>query len=187
MTMQTITRRAALSAALLTAGAALAGCETTKSTASASGDMSPDDLEFVTNAFNIIEFDRQECTIAQAQATTPQVRSLAVDFLKEANDFDAQLRPIAAASGITPPNILRTDLKVRAARLRLGQGLEFDKSFIEDQIVSHQDAINMQQTMMDTPGGNAKLRELSRKGNVILARNLARLREVQKTLIMMPS
>jgi predicted outer membrane protein len=187
MTMETITRRAAMGAVLLAGGAALAGCQTSKSTASSTGDMSSDDLEFVTNAFNIIEFDRQECTIASTQAQLPQVKALAADFLKEANDFDAQLRPIAAAAGIKPPTILRTDLRVRAARLRLGQGLDFDRSFIDDQIVSHQDALNMQQSMMNTPGGNAQLRELSTKGNVILSKNLQRLRDVQKQLIMMPS
>lgn len=183
--MATITRRAAMTAALLTTGAALAGCQTTKSTST--GDMSSDDLEFVTNAFNIIEFDKQECTIAQAQAQTPQVRMIASDFLAQAIDFDAQLRPIAASAGITPPTVLRTDLKVRAARLRLGQGIEFDKTFIDDQIVSHQDAINMQEAMMNTPGSNPKLRELSSKGSVILAKNLVRLHAAQKMMIMMPS
>ena len=185
--METITRRAAMSAALLTGGAMLAGCQTTKSTnTSSAGDMSPQDLEFVTNAYNIIEFDRQECTIAQAQAKTPEVRAIAVDFLQQANDFDAQLTPIAAAAGIKPPTILRTDLKVRAARLRLGQGLEFDRAFIDDQIVSHQDALNMQQSMMETPGSNPRLRELSTKGTAILSRNLARLHAAQKMMIMMP-
>lgn len=184
MTMQTITRRAALVATLTAAGAALVACETTKATST--GDMTPADVDFVTNAYNIIEFDRQECTIAQTQARTPEVRELAGQLLMQANEFDAQLRPIAASAGITPPSVLRTDLRTRSARLRLGQGLEFDKAFVEDQIVSHQDALNMQQSMMESTGANPKIRELSSKGTAILTRNLARLRELQRKMIMMP-
>ncbi len=176
--MATFTRRTALTTTLLAASAALAGCQTAHST-SPSGDMSPDDLDFVTNAFNIIEFDRQECTIAQTQARTPEVRAIAVQLLQQANDFDARLRPIAASAGIKPPTVLRTDLRVRAARLRLGQGLDFDRVFIDDQIVSHQDALNLQGMVTGTTGSNPQLQALSRQGTDIISANLAKLHDLQ--------
>jgi len=176
--MATFTRRAALTAAALATGAALAGCQTARPTSS-SGDMNPDDLDFVTNAFNIIEFDRQECTIAQTQARTPEIRALAAQLLQQANDFDARLRPIAASAGIKPPTVLRTDLRVRAGRLRLGQGLDFDRAFIDDQIVSHQDALNLQEAMTSTSGSNPQLQALSRQGTDIIRTNLAKLHELQ--------
>ncbi len=177
--MKNITRRAAL---LVVAGAPLAACGTTQSTST--GDMSPDDLDFVTNAFNIIQFDRDECTIAQTQAKAAEVRAIAAELLKQANDFDAQLRPIAAAAGISPPTVLRTGLKIRAGRLRLGQGSDFDRSFIEDQIYSHEDALNMQQMLMDLPGGNPQLKALSRQGTALVQTNLAKLHALQRQLML---
>jgi len=176
--MATFTRRAALTTAVLAAGTALAGCQSARPTSS-SGDMSPDDLDFVANAYNIIEFDRQECVIAQTQARTPEVRALAAQLLQQANDFDERLRPIAASAGIKPPAVLRTDLRVRAGRLRLGQGLDFDRAFIDDQIVSHQDALNLQEMVVSSPGTNPQLQALSRQGTETIRTNLAKLQELQ--------
>ena len=146
---------------------------------------SPDDLSFGTDAFNLIDFDRQECTIARTQSKNPEVRALAEQFLQQANEFDARLRPIAAEAGVKPPTVLRSNLRVRAARLRLGQGLDFDRSFVEDQIASHQDTLNMQDAIVNTPGSNPKLQELSRQGNEILRTNLASLHELQRKLMTM--
>jgi predicted outer membrane protein len=179
--MATITRRAGI---ILATTAILTGCGTTSATST--GDMSPGDLEFVTGAFNIIEFDREECTLAQTQAKLPEVKTLAAQLLQEANDFDARLRPIVAAAGITPPNVLRPDLRIRVAHLRLNQGLDFDSTFVEDQIASHQDALNMQENLIATPNSNPRLQTLSREANSILRTNLTKLRALQKRIFMMP-
>lgn len=176
--MATMARRAAVTMAAV---AFLTGCETTHSTSTS--DMSASDLDFVANAVNIIEFDRQECSLAETQARRAEVKSLAAEFLREANEFDARLRPIAASAGVKPPNVLRTDLRVRVARLRLNQGLNFDREFVEDQIVSHQDAINLREMMMDTPGSNPQLQTLSRDGLNILRTNLGKLQELQRKMM----
>lgn len=183
--MPNMTRRAALGLLPLGAVVALAGCQTsTASVTSSSGDMSATDLDFVTNAYNIIEFDRQECTIAQTASKNPAVRAIAAKLLQDANTFDSQLTPIAASAGIKAPTILRTDLRIRAARLRLGQGPDFDRAFIDDQIVSHQDTLNLQSMMMDAPGGNAKLADLSRRGYDLVKANLAELQKLQRSMML---
>lgn len=178
--MMTMTRRAAMFSAV---GALLAGCEMSHSTST--GDTNPNDIDFVTNAFNIIQFDREECTLAETRAKNPDVRSLAAQLLQQANDFDARLRPIAASAGISPPTVLRTDLRIRVVNLRLNQGVDFDRPFVEDQIVSHQDALNLQQSMMDTQGGNPQLQALARDGTSILRTNLAKLQNLQRKMMMM--
>lgn len=180
--MATITRRAAL---MLATGGILAGCETTRSTSSS--DMSASDLEFVATAFNIIEFDRQECALAQTEARTPEVRALAAQLLQDALNFNARLLPIASSAGITPPTAMRTDLRVRVTRLRLNQGLDFDKSFIEDQIVSHQDALYMQEDTMNTPGSNPKVQALFRDGERVVRTNLDKLSQLQRKMMMQAS
>ena len=121
--MTVTTRRAALLLPLA-ASIALAGCQTTQASATSSGgDMSVADLEFVTNAFDIINFDREECGLAQTQAKSPEVKAIAGTLLAQANQFDAELRPVAQEAGVKPPTILPTRLRIRAGRLRLGQGL----------------------------------------------------------------
>lgn len=160
----------------------IAGCQSSKSTSTS--NMNQDDLNFVTDAFNIIEFDRQECTLAQAQSKRPEIRALATDLLQQANDFDMRLRPIAAEAGIKPPSVLRSDLRVRAARIRLGQGADFDRSFIDDQIVSHQDSLNMQEMAVGTPDSNPQIRELAQQGYNIVKTNLARLHDLQRKLML---
>ena len=177
--MTVTTRRAAL---LLPLGAsiALAGCQTTQASATSSGgDMSVADLEFVTNAFDIINFDREECGLAQTQAKSPEVKAIAGTLLAQANQFDAELRPVAQEAGVKPPTVLPTRLRIRAGRLRLGQGLDFDRAFLADQIASHQDSLTLQETVINAPSSNARLADLSRRGNALIRTNLARLQALQ--------
>ena len=179
----TTTRRAAMLLPLLGGAAALAGCQATQASASSpAGDMSGSDLEFVTNAFDIIAFDRDECTIAQTQARSPEVRAVAAKLLAEANQFDAELRPVAAESGIKPPTVLPSRLRIRAARLRLGQGQEFDRAFLADQIASHQDILNFQYVVLNSTTSNPKLAELSKRGDALVRTNLAQLQALQGQL-----
>ncbi len=175
--MEHLTRRLAI---LIATGAALAGCDTTSSHSPT--DMSSADLDFVTAAFNIIEFDRQECTLAATQAKSPAVRALAAQFLQQANAFDMRLRSITEAANVQPPTVLRTDLRVRVAHLRLNQGLDFDRSFIEDQIASHTDALDMQDRMSHTQGAHPQLQALAKEGLELLRENLGKLRVLQAQL-----
>ncbi len=178
----TTTRRAAMLLPLLGA-VALAGCQTTQASASSpAGDMSGSDLDFVTNAFDIIAFDRDECIIAQTQAKSPEVRALAAKLLSEANQFDAELRPVAAESGIKPPTVLPSRLRIRAARLRLGQGSDLDRSFLADQIASHQDILNFQYVVLSSTTSNPKLADLSRRADALVRANLAQLQTLQSRL-----
>lgn len=175
--MPHLTRRLAI---LTATGAVLAGCDTSRSHSPT--DMSSADLDFVTAAFDIIEFDRQECTLAATQAKSPAVRALAAQFLQEANAFDARLRAITAADDVQPPTVLRTDLRIRVAHLRLNQGLDFDRNFISDQIASHTDALSMQDRMVQTPDAHPRLQALAKEGLALLQENLGKLRVLQARL-----
>ncbi len=177
-----LSRRAAL-AFVLPAAAAIAGCQTQASSASAGGDMNDADLDFVANAQNIITFDREECMLAQTQAQTPAVRALAVKLLADANAFDARLQPILQETGIKPPSVLRSDLRVRLGRMRLDRGLDFDRTFINDQIQTHEEIISRQEMMASGATRNPKITQLAKAGAEILKRNLAELRALQRRMM----
>jgi predicted outer membrane protein len=129
--MKQVTRRTALALAMPAALFALAGCGTT-ATSAAGGDINQADLEFVTQAWNIITFDREECSLAQTYAHSPEVKEIAAKLLNDANAFAAKLDPIMKARGINPPTQLRTDLRLRLYHIHVNYGLDFDRSFIAD-------------------------------------------------------
>lgn len=112
----------------------LAACETPTAQTTANSPASPAEVSFVTNAYQIIKFDREEGDLAKTEAQDPRVKALAQDLVTEANQFAAQLDPVAASAGITPPNVLRNDLRVRLGHMRLQHGLDFDRSYLNDQI-----------------------------------------------------
>ena len=164
---------------ILTAAAALlslAACETP--TARSTGPANPAEVAFVTNAYQIIKFDQEEGALAKAQAKDPRVLALAERLVNEANQFEAQLAPVAASAGITPPNILRSDLRVRLGHMRLQHGLDFDRSYLDDQIASHEEALR-QEDAMKTQETGSSFADLAEHGEVLLKTNLQALRALR--------
>ena len=125
--------RTVLALAMLAALFALAGCGTKATPAPGGGDVSQADLEFVTQAWNIITFDREECSLAQTYAHSPEVKEIAAKLLNDANAFAVKLDQYMKARGINPPTQLRSDLRVRLYHLHINYGLDYDRSFMSDQ------------------------------------------------------
>ena len=168
-----IIRALPMAAALLL----LAACQgqNAKSTDSAAN---PAEVRFTTNAYQIIEFDRQEGALAQTQARDPEVKALAQQLTSQANEFATRLAPSAAAASITPPKVLREDLRVRLGHMRLQQGLDFDRTYIADQIASHEEVLRMENGM-NNEGVSPQYMTLMQQGTGLLRENLDKLRALQ--------
>ena len=179
--MEQVTRRTVLALATPAALLALLGCQTIVASAPG-GEMNPADLDFVTEAYNLIIFDREECSLAPTYAKSAAVEALAAHLLDDANAFAAKLDPILEAQGIKPPIKLRTDLRVRLLHIRLNRELGFDLSFIDDQIASHTEVLARRELLMDTPGQNPQIVALAKEGIEEVRENLAALRAVQRDL-----
>ena len=156
----------------------LAACQTPTAKPTAGSAANPVEVSFTTNAFQIIEFDRQEGKLAQTQAKNPRVKALAAQLTDEANGFAAKLAPVAADAGIRPPTELRNDLRVRLAHMQLQQGLDFDRTYIDDQIASHEEEVMLQDSM-STAGVSPAFASLMGQGQDIIRRNLDTLRSMQ--------
>lgn len=180
--MEEVTRRTVLALAMPIVLLAVAGCEAATATSGPGGDMNPADLEFVTQAYNIITFDREEGSLAPIYAQSPAVRKIAAELLNNANAFATQLDPIVKARGINLPTDLRTDLRVRLLHIRLDRGLYFDHSFIDDQIASHQEVLDRREMFVGTPGQNPQLLALAKEGMEEVRQSLAELRVIQRQL-----
>jgi len=158
----------------------LAACQTQNAQPTSSG-ANPAEVRFTTNAYQIIEFDRQEGAQAQTQAKTPAVKALAQQLTSQANDFAEHLAPVAAAAAIKPPTTLREDLRVRLGHMRLQQGLDFDRTYVADQIASHEEVLSMENEMSNA-GVSPQFATLMQQGTALLQQNLDKLRELQRQM-----
>lgn len=165
---------------LITAGTLLllAACQGQNAQPVAGTTANPAEVQFTTNAYQIIEFDRQEGALAQTQAKNPRVKALAQQLTSQANEFADQLAPTAAAASITPPRVLRDDLRVRLGHMRLQQGLGFDRAYLADQIASHEEVLKMENGM-NNEGVSPQFATLMQQGTGLLQTNLNKLRALQ--------
>ena len=168
---------AAAFAALLT----LTGCETPMAQPGAGAN--PYDVEFITNAEQIIMFDRAEGELARTQAQSAEVRNFALDLVRQADEVDARIKPVAAQLGIALPDVLRYDLRVRLSHMRYQQGLDFDATYIDDQIASHVESLRMLEAM-PASGASEPLKAIATQSVAIITRNTARLKALQRKMML---
>ncbi len=173
MQTMTMTRGLPVAAALLL----LAACQNQNAQPTASG-ANPGEVRFTTNAYQIIQFDRQEGALAQTQAKDPEVQALAAQLTNQANQFAAQLTPVATAASIAPPKVLRDDLRVRLGHMQLQQGQDFDRTYVGDQIASHEEVLKMENGM-GNEGVSPQFLRLMQQGTGLLQMNLDKLRALQ--------
>lgn len=156
----------------------LAACQGQDAHPTAGSGANPAEVQFTTDAYQIIEFDRQEGALAQTEAKNPQVKAMAQQLTAQADAFAARLAPTASAAGITPPRVLREDLRVRLGHMRLQQGLDFDRAYVADQIASHEEVLRMENST-NTGGASPQFASLMQQGIRLLQTNLDTLRTLQ--------
>jgi uncharacterized protein (DUF305 family) len=66
--------------------------------------------------------------------------------------------------------------------ISVDRGLDFDRSFIDGQIASHQELLDREEMLLGTPGQNPQLVALAKEGTENLRQNLAALRTIQRKL-----
>ncbi len=159
---------------------ALAACQAPVAV-STGGTATPAEVSFTTNAYQIIQFDREEGKLAETQAKSPRVKAIAQQLMTEADQFAAKLDPVAASSGIKPPTELRNDLRIRLSHMRVQSGFDFDRTYVDDQIASHEEAIMMQDSMA---GGavSPAYATLIKDGQAAVQKNLDQLRSIRASM-----
>ena len=146
---------------------------------SSSVSVNPAEVQFTTEAYQIIEFDRQEGALAKTQAQSPAVKAISDQLTSQANEFAARLAPTAAAASIRPPSVLRNDLRVRLGHMQLQQGQAFDRTYIGDQIASHEELLQMQGSPAEG-SVSPEFATLMRQGRSLVQENLDKLRVLQR-------
>jgi putative membrane protein len=126
--------------AVFAALAALAACSTTAQ-APPSSDLSAGDLNSVTAAYQLVQFDLAECDVLKNGGATPQTLAISAKICADATHYQVALQQLAVARHITLPNDLSYDLKSRVVVLSYHASPNINAQYLHDAIESHEDAL----------------------------------------------
>ena len=140
--------------------------------------LSQADADFVTEGFRIVEMDNREGQMAAAQSGDPQVRALAAEIVAKANQLYPQMESAIRTNGITPPRELPGDLQSRLDRTRGLRGAAFDRSYLADQVETHQRAIRVFQAEQGRTQDPA-MRALVEQSLPVVQEDLGKLQALQ--------
>ena len=130
------------------AGAVLLGLTVFSFTAAQAAPLGPPDSEALITAYQIIQFDLQECRAIQGGVSMNGSGVVPVDILKvsgkicsDASTYKPMLEKLAASKGFELPKQLPYMLTARYAGLIRNQGPGLGVRYLNDQISSHEDAL----------------------------------------------
>ena len=103
--------------------------------------------DFVAKAAASDMFEIAAAEVAQKRATNAKVKAFAAMMVKDHTKSTADLKKAIADSGqtITPPAALPADLQAKLDDLNKADAKDFDKTYMDNQVDAHQNALNLLQ------------------------------------------
>ncbi len=131
------------------AGAVLFGMTALSVTPALAAPLGPPDSDALVAAFQIIQFDLQECNALHRGVSTANGNgTVAADILElsgkicsDASTYQPMLKKLASDKGFELPSYLPYMLSARWAALVRNQGPGLGIRYLDDQIESHSDAL----------------------------------------------
>lgn len=139
------------------------------------------DANFVTESFRIVQMDNEEGQLAATQSNNPQVRALAAEIVAKANQLYPLMQDTIQKNGITPPRELPQDLRARLDKTRAARGAAFDRSYLADQVETHQRAVRVFQAEQARTQ-DAGMRALVDRALPVVQEDLGKLQSLQATI-----
>lgn len=164
--------------ALLAVG--VAGCSTSAQ-APQNASVSNADLQALTAAYQLIRFDRAECTVVERQDPGPAVRAVATQICADAQHYQPMVEALAARYDVTLPNTLRYDLEAQYVALSYHPTPSLGVNYLNDQIASHEQALAVFRYAGSTTT-HADIKELYESAVPVVERNLVSLRQALAAL-----
>jgi putative membrane protein len=139
----------AASAAMSSAGDANASAAQAQVSAAAATATTPD---FVDAAAGTDMFEIQAAKLAEKRSKNPDVKAFAAMMIHDHTQSTAALKAAIKASGATVslPSDLPADKKAKLDELSSAAPADFDKAYMQSQVLAHQDAL----TVMKAYGAN---------------------------------
>ena len=120
--------------------AGLTACTPTAQ-APASAGLSADDLNSITAAYQLVQFDLTECKQLQAGGASAQTMAVSQKICADAASYQISLQQLATARNITLPDKMSYDLESRFIVLRYHPNPNVNGQYLHDAIESHEDAL----------------------------------------------
>lgn len=133
---------------------------------------------YVTNAAIGDMYEIEAGKIAQEKGASADVKAFGKMLVTDHTATSAEMKPLAAAAGQTPPTDLDERRKGLLDNLRAASGAEFDKAFIAQQVAAHEEAITLHRGYGDN-GDNAELKAFAVKTVPKLEQHLQHARSLE--------
>ena len=140
--------------------------------------------DFVKAAAQSDEFEIQEGQLAQSMGSSGQVKDFGARMVRAHSMTTENLQAAIMKAGMTPPPPppLRPDQLQMIATLRRMSGKDFDKAYVDQQIMAHQQALAVQSNYSKT-GDMPAIRAAAAKTVPIVQDHLNMLRDMQSSMM----
>jgi putative membrane protein len=173
---------------LATAGFALvvlAGCSNPMGVTNLSKDtssLSAADRSFISQAAysSLAEVDLGK--LAQAQASSQQVRDFGGRMVTEHTQMNNDLIALASNKGITPPSSTDDGREAIADMLEQLSGSDFDRQYIPQQLADHETTLSLFQVQSNR-GQDVELRQFAQRYTPVIQRHVEVLRRMSTQAI----
>ena len=143
------------------------------------GSMSTD--EFVSNASQSDMYEIQAGQIAQQRSKNPDVKAFAAMMVKDHTAMSNEMKPLIAAAGQKPSPDLDQRRKGFLDNLKGASAADFDKTYIDQQVAGHQEALDLMKGYSDK-GSDAGLKGGASKALPKIQEHLDKANQIQGNL-----
>ena len=170
-------------------GILLAGMATIATGSARAAALQPPDSDTLVAGYQLIQFNLKECMAITtgsgfvgngSRIVSPNILNIAGKMCAESREFKPKLEALAKSKNFTLPDGLPTYLNARANALYINQNQNLGQQYLEDQISSHQDAVDIFQLEVQT-GKDPDVKAGASEVLPIMQANLATLEKLRGT------
>src|SRR5438309_10685373 len=147
--------------------------------ANTAGSMSTD--AFVSNATQSDMYEIQAGQIAQQRSKNPDVKAFGKMMVTDHTAMSNEMKPLIAAAGQKPSPDLDQRRKGFLDNLKAAPAADFDKTYIDQQVAGHQEALDLMKGYADH-GSDAGLKGGAGKAVPKIQAHLDRAKQIQASL-----
>jgi putative membrane protein len=170
----------AAGAAMSSAGDANASAAQASVSAAAATATTPD---FVDAAASTDMFEIQAAKLAEKRSKNADVKAFAAMMIHDHTQSTAALKAAIKASGATVslPSELPTDKKAKLDELTSASPADFDKAYMQSQVMAHQDALTVMQAYAAN-GDTSQIKDFAAKTATVVQMHLDKASNVRDSL-----
>ena len=133
---------------------------------------------FVTGAAVSDMFEVEAGKLAATKAKSADVKAFGKMMAEMHAKSTAELKPLAAAAGITPPAEMDERRKGFLDNLKAAGAADFDKVYLEQQVAAHEEALSLMKGYADG-GDNAGIKAFAAKATPVVEQHLTQARTLR--------